>query len=820
MAALKTLTVELENLSCASCVGRAERALDAVEGVDAAPVNLATETARVTFAAPANTESLATALDSAGYPARRDTVVLDVQSMSCAACVGRVERMLKATPGVLDARVNLASERAFVTFLTGSVMPDALSAKITKAGFPTTPRTDSTSSGPRDKADEARELKRKALLAAALTLPVFVIEMGGHLYPPFHHWVMHNIGQGVSHWLQLILTTIVLFGPGRLFFAKGIPALLRGAPEMNALVALGASAAYLYSLVSVLTPGILPPGTVNVYFEAAAVIVTLILVGRWMEARAKGRTGEAIRALVNLAPDEATVEVEGRQITRPVAQVITGEVIVIRPGERVPLDAEIIEGESLVDESMITGEPVPVAKTKGCPITGGTVNGTGALKARVTAVGPDTMLSQIVRMVEDAQGARLPIQALVDKITAVFVPVVMAVAALTVAVWLLIGPDPALGLALVAGVSVLIIACPCAMGLATPTSIMVGTGRAAQLGVLFRRGDALQALQSVDVVAFDKTGTLTEGRPVLTTYEVDEGQDADALLAMIAGAEAQSEHPLAQAILFGATDRGITPATVSNVQSETGFGLFAEIDGKRLLIGSQQYMAREGIPLTELVDRADPMRAEGQTVFFAAYDGKLAGLIGVSDPVKPDTPKALAALRTLGKELAMITGDDPATAAAIADQLDLDRVVAGVVPGEKLQTIAEMQAQGLKVAFVGDGINDAPALAQADVGIAIGTGTDVAIEAADVVLSSGALSGVVNALQVSRRTMTNIRQNLFWAFGYNVALVPVAAGVLYPVWGVLLSPMLGAGAMAASSVLVLTNALRLRFIKPVLEDVS
>ncbi|WP_133485730.1 heavy metal translocating P-type ATPase [Aliiroseovarius marinus] len=820
MAALKTLTLELENLSCASCVGRAERALDAVEGVDTAPVNLATETARVSYAAPANTENLATALDRAGYPARRDTVVLDVQSMSCAACVGRVERMLRATPGVLDARVNLASERAFVTFLTGSVTPEALSAKITKAGFPTTPRADSSTTGPRDKADEARALKHKALLAAALTLPVFVIEMGGHLYPPFHHWVLHNIGQGVSHWLQLILTTIVLFGPGRLFFAKGIPALLRGAPEMNALVALGASAAYLYSLVSVLTPGILPAGTVNVYFEAAAVIVTLILVGRWMEARAKGRTGEAIRALVELAPDEATVEVEGRQITRPVAQVITGEVIVIRPGERVPLDAEVTEGESLVDESMITGEPVPVAKTPGSPVTGGTVNGTGALKARVTAVGPDTMLSQIVRMVEDAQGARLPIQALVDKITAVFVPIVLAIAVLTVAVWLLIGPDPALGLALVAGVSVLIIACPCAMGLATPTSIMVGTGRAAQLGVLFRRGDALQALQSVDVVAFDKTGTLTEGRPALTAFAVAEGQDADALLALIAGAEAQSEHPLAQAILSGAVVRGVTPAAVSNVQTETGFGLSADTEGKRLLIGSQHYMAREGVPLTDLVDRADPMRAEGQTVFFAAYDGQLVALIGVADPVKPDTPKALEALRALGKELLMITGDDPATAAAIADRLQIDRVVAGVIPGEKLQTIAAMQAEGQTVAFVGDGINDAPALAQADVGIAIGTGTDVAIEAADVVLSSGALSGVVNALQVSRRTMTNIRQNLFWAFGYNVALVPVAAGILYPAWGVLLSPMLGAGAMAASSVLVLTNALRLRFIKPALEETA
>ncbi|MCK0126611.1 heavy metal translocating P-type ATPase, partial [Gelidibacter sp. F2691] len=813
-------TIELQNLSCASCVGRAERALAGVEGVTDAPVNLATETARVSFAAPATAGDLAIALDRAGYPARRDTVVLDVQSMSCAACVGRVERMLKATPGVLEARVNLASERAFVTYLAGSTTAEALAAKITKAGFPSTLREDSATTGPRDKEGEARILRRKALIAAALTLPVFVIEMGGHLFPPFHHWVARTIGQAISHWFQMILTTIVLFGPGRLFFTKGIPALLRGAPEMNALVALGASAAYLYSLVSVLIPGVLPPGTANVYFEAAAVIVTLILVGRWMEARAKGRTGEAIRALVELAPDEATVEVEGRMITRPVAQVITGETIVIRPGERVPLDAEVLHGGSLVDESMITGEPVPVAKAQGDTVTAGTVNGTGALKARVTAVGPDTMLAQIVRMVEDAQGARLPIQALVDRITAVFVPVVIAVALLTVAVWLVFGPDPAMGLALVAGVSVLIIACPCAMGLATPTSIMVGTGRAAQLGVLFRRGDALQTLQSVDVVAFDKTGTLTEGRPTLTAFEVAEGQNEDALLAMISGAEAQSEHPLAQSILSGAAARGVVPATVDSIQTETGFGLSAEVQDHQLLIGSQAYMAREGVILSDLVTRADPLRADGQTVFFAALDGELAALIGVADPVKVDTPAALTALRAMGRELVMITGDDPATAAAIADRLDIDRVVAGVVPGEKMQTLSDIQARGSKVAFVGDGINDAPALAQADVGIAIGTGTDVAIEAADVVLSSGALSGVVNAFEISRRTMTNIRQNLFWAFGYNVALVPVAAGVLYPVWGVLLSPMLGAGAMAASSVLVLSNALRLRFIKPALKEVT
>lgn len=811
-----TLTLELENLSCASCVGRAERALSDVEGVKSAPVNLATETVRVAFNAPATPTALAKALDHAGYPARRETAVLEVGSMSCASCAGRVERELMAIAGVLEARVNLASEQAFVTLLAGATTPEALAATITKAGYPTQPRKSENGATSKDKAAEAAVLKRKALLAAALTLPVFILEMGGHLFPTFHHWISGTIGMTSSHWIQLVLTSLVLFGPGRVFFAKGIPALLRGAPEMNALVALGTSAAYIYSLISVLVPNLLPAGTANVYFEAAAVIVTLILIGRWMEARAKGQTGEAIRALVALAPNEALIEAGGKTVTRPVSQVLTEEVMVIRPGERIPLDAEVIEGDSRVDESMITGEPKPVAKSVGDHITGGTVNGTGALKAKVTAVGPDTFLAQIVRMVEDAQGARLPIQALVDKITAVFVPVVMIIAALTILVWLAIGPDPALGLALVAGVSVLIIACPCAMGLATPTSIMVGTGRAAQLGALFRRGDALQSLQSAQVVAFDKTGTLTQGRPELVNFQVADGWDEASVLAMVAGAEAQSEHPLAEAILRGAKDRDIQPASVTDLQTETGLGLRARAGSQHLLVGSQQFMARENVDLTALLDQAAPLRDLGQTVFFAALDGQLVALIGVSDPVKPDAALALSALRGMGKTVAMITGDDPATAAAIADQLEIDQVDAGVLPGGKVDAIEALQARYGKVAFVGDGINDAPALARADVGLAIGTGTDVAIEAADVVLSSGNVSGVVNALQISRKTMRNIRQNLFWAFGYNVLLIPVAAGVLYPVWGILLSPMLGAGAMAASSVLVLTNALRLRFVAPVI----
>ncbi|WP_424942230.1 heavy metal translocating P-type ATPase [Aliiroseovarius crassostreae] len=815
MAALKHLSLEIENLSCASCVGRAEKALAGVEGVSDATVNLATETARVAFSSPANTNALAKALDQAGYPARRATAVLDVEAMSCAACVGRVERMLAALPGVLEARVNLAAERAFVTYLPGAVTPDEMAAKPTKAGFPTRPRSEDA---PRKdtKEDDARRLARAALLAALLTLPVFVLEMGGHLFPAFHHWVAANIGVRVSQMIQLVLTTLVLFGPGRLFFTKGIPALLRGAPDMNALVALGTLAAYLYSVIATLTPGLLPAGTANVYFEAAAVIVVLILLGRVLEARAKGRTGEAIRALVALQPNEAVVETNGKPVTRPIAQVVTGEVLLVKPGGRIPLDGEVVDGTSHVDEAMITGEPDPVAKAPGDAVVGGTVNGAGVLRVRVTHTGPDTMLAQIIRMVEDAQGAKLPIQALVDKVTAVFVPVVMGIAALTVLTWLLIGPSPALGLALVAGVSVLIIACPCAMGLATPTSIMVGTGRAAQLGALFRRGDALQTLQDAKVVAFDKTGTLTAGRPELTEVLLTDGQNEADVLAKVAAVEAESEHPLAQSILRGVDTRGITPAKVTGFEAVIGMGARGEVDGQTVLVGSQTFMAREGVELTDLVDQADPLRAKGHGVFFAAIEGQMVALLGVSDPIKPDTKSALKALHAQGKQLAMITGDDPATAAAIADQLDIDIVVAGVLPGGKVDALKDLRATHGAVAFVGDGINDAPALAEADVGLAIGTGTDVAIEAADVVLASDSLSGVANAFELSRRTMANIRQNLIWAFGYNVILIPVAAGLLYPLWGVLLSPMLGAFAMAASSVMVLTNALRLRFVKPLI----
>lgn len=809
----KVLTLPVEGMNCASCVGRVERALKAVPGVAAASVNLAADRAEVQALGDVDLNALVEAAETLGYRVPLRSVTLAVEGMSCAGCVRGVEQALLSVPGVATANVNLATEKAVVT---GAADMDALIAAVARKGK--TARALTQDAPPLDqggqKEAEAKALKARVLVAGALTLPVFVLEMGAHLIPAWHHLIMSTIGLQASWLIQFALTTAVLAGPGRGFYRLGVPGLLRGAPDMNSLVAVGTAAAYLFSLVATFAPTLLPTGTVNVYYEAAAVIVTLILVGRWMEARAKGRTSEAIQRLVGLAPKTARVQRAGAFVELAVSEVGLGDILQVRPGDRLPVDGAVLDGASYVDESMITGEPVPVPKGLGDTVVGGSVNQTGSFTFQATAVGRDTMLAQIIRMVEDAQGGKLPIQALVDKVTMVFVPAVLTLAAVTFGVWMLFGPEPAVTLGLVNAVAVLIIACPCAMGLATPTSIMVGTGRGAELGVLFRKGEALQALSDVRVVALDKTGTLTEGAPRLTHLAGTPGFDRAQVLAQIAAVEARSEHPIARAIVSAAEGEGLDLAEAAGFESLTGLGARAEVDGVLVEIGADRYLTQLGYDLSAFAEAADQYASEGQTPIYAAIGGRMAASLAVSDPIKETTPAAIAALQARGLRVAMITGDNRRTAEAVARRLGIDEVIAEVLPGGKVDAIHDLRSRHGALAFVGDGINDAPALAEADVGIAIGTGTDIAIEAADVVLMSGALSSVPKSIALSVATLRNIRQNLFWAFAYNTALIPVAAGALYPAFGVLLSPIFAAGAMALSSIFVLANALRLRVWQP------
>ncbi len=805
----------IEGMSCASCVGRAQKAIIAVPGVNEAAVNLATETAEVSYTAPAEAKQIAEAIRLAGYETPSDDVTLQVEGMTCASCVGRVEKALLASPGVVGVSVNLATETARVEYGSGLISIEELIAKIRDTGYDAR-ATESDNSKKRDEKrdEEIVHLRNDTLIAAVLTLPVFLLAMGEHLLPTFRSLIEGTVGLQVSWMFQFVLTTFIMAGPGRRFLIKGFPALYRRAPDMNSLVALGTSAAWSYSVVATFIPSLLPVASRGVYFEAAAVIVTLILFGRWLEARAKGRTGAAIRHLVNLRPTTARVLRDGETLELPVDEIKLGDLIILRPGEKIAVDGEVTEGSSYVDQSMITGEPIPVEKSVGAEVVGGTINKTGTFTFRATRVGTDTVLAQIIRMVEEAQGAKLPIQALVDEVTLWFVPAVMGVAALTVLVWLFFGPSPTITYALVAGVAVLIIACPCAMGLATPTSIMVGTGRAAEMGVLFRKGDALQTLHEAGIVALDKTGTLTEGAPRLTDLYVADDFDEARVLTLIAAAETNSEHPIATAIVESSIERGLQLPKATSFEAVPGYGIHATVEGHEIAAGADRFMDRLGIYLGDLETKSAELGENGKTPFFIAIDGHVAAVLAVSDAIRSTTPAAIKALHDLGLKVAMITGDNERTANAVAKQLGIDEVVAEVLPEGKVAALESLKAMGGKVAYVGDGINDAPALASADVGIAIGTGTDVAIESADVVLMSGDLMTVPNALALSKSVMRNIRQNLFWAFGYNTLLIPLAAGALYPIYGLLLSPMIAAGAMALSSVFVLSNALRLRAFKP------
>jgi len=657
---------------------------------------------------------------------------------------------------------------------------------------------------------ELTDMRRRFWVSLALTAPLLAVAMGSMIPgSPLGALLPHQ----ARRWLELALASPVVLWGGWPFLVRGWESVRRRSLNMFTLIALGVSVAYLYSLVAVLFPHLVPGQAheVALYFEAAAVIVTLVLVGQVLELRARGRTGAAIRALLGLAPKLARrIDPAGGDEDVPLDQVKVGDRLRVRPGEKVPVDGVVDEGGSAVDESMISGEPIPVEKRPGDPVIGGTVNGMGALVMRAERVGQATLLAQIVRLVGEAQRSRAPIQRLADRVAAVFVPVVVAVAVATFAAWALVGPPPRLAHALVNAVAVLIIACPCALGLATPMSIMVAMGKAAGLGILFKNAEAIETLRQVDTLVLDKTGTLTEGKPRLVAVVPAPGFGEDELLRLAAALERASEHPLAAAIVAGAAERGIAPAGAGSFEALAGRGVAGTVEGRPVLLGTRRLLEERGLDVGELGARADELRAAGQTVTFVAAGGRAAGLLGVADPVKASTPEALRELRAEGLRIVMLTGDSAVTARAVAGPLGIDEVIAEVLPTDKAAAIEKLQAQGRFVAMAGDGINDAPALARAQVGIAMGTGTDVAMASADLTLVKGDLRGITRARRLSRATLANIRQNLFFAFVYNSLGVPIAAGVLYPVLGLLLSPVMAAAAMSTSSVSVIANALRLR----------
>ncbi len=809
------ISLSVEGMSCASCASSVEEALTGVDGVEDVSVNFATERASVVLGSDQPPIRVLTqAVDESGYAVRTAETTLTVQGMSCASCVSTVESALEALDGVVKASVNLATDRATIRYVPGTVEPADFTTAIREAGYEVVEAegdTDRSDVERQAREEEKQSMKRRFFWALAFALPVFVLEMGFMHVPTIEAWIQNLVSTQTLYYVLFGLTSVVMFGPGLYFYRHGWPALKNGSPDMNTLVMIGTSAAYGYSVVATFLPDVLPAGTVHVYYEAAATIVTLILAGNYMEALAKGRAGDAIRNLLNLQATTARVLRDGEPVEVDVRDVVPGDVIQVRPGEKVPVDGEVIDGESHVDESMVTGEPEPVRKGEGDEVVGGTINETGSFTFRATRVGEETVLSQIVEMVEEAQGSAPPIQSLADRVVGVFVPLVLAIAAITFGVWMVVGPEPTLTFALVSAVSVLIIACPCAMGIATPISVMVGTGRAAELGIYVREGEALQALQTADLVAFDKTGTLTKGRPEVTDV-LPRGEFGEPdVLRWAAAVERQSEHPIGQAIVTRAENAGIDVPEATGFEAVPGHGVTATVEGRTVAVGAARLMERLGVSIgADDQGVADQLADAAKTPLYVAVDGTLAAVVAVADPIKDSTPAALDALHDLGIEVAMITGDDERTAQAIARELGIDRVQAEVLPNDKAAAVRSFQKNGRTVAFVGDGINDAPALATADVGIAIGTGTDVAIESGDIVLMAGDLRGVPNAVHLSKSTLRNIKQNLFWAFAYNVLLIPVAAGVLYPAFGLLLSPALAALAMVFSDLFVVGNALRLR----------
>ena len=811
------LKIPVTGMTCASCVGRVEKAIAGVSGVSEAPVNLATASASVVFdGARTGAADIVAAIRAAGYGVETERLEAEVEGIFCASCVQKIEGNLLELPGVLSASVNLATAKITVEAVTDTVALDDIAEAAARAGdyrvIPVAAEATARTGGADREERETASLRRDLIVASFLTALVFVGSM-----PMLFPFVEH-IPLRARHLTLFLLATPVMFWAGARFFRGFWAATKHRTADMNTLVAVGTSAAYVYSAVATFAPALLSesPGDIHVYFDTSAMIITLILLGRFLELRARGRASQAIRRLADLAPRTATVVREGSEVEVPVEEVAPGDTVRVRPGEKIPVDGEILTGASAIDESMITGESLPVDKGPGDEVVGATIVRTGSFEFRATRTGKETVLAHIIKMVEDAQGSKAPIQRLADKVASVFVPTVIGLALVTFVLWLLLGPEPVFTGALLRLVAVLIIACPCAMGLATPTAIMVGTGRGAEMGIFIKGGETLETAHKLSAIVLDKTGTLTRGEMSCTDVVPVDGVTAEDLVRAAAAVERNSEHPVAQAIVAKARELALELPDASDFEAIPGRGVTAVLDGASVLVGTEALLRERGAADTDgdgleaAIARAGALAEKGRTPLLVAAGGRVLGALAVADTLRPEAAGAVARLREMGIEVVMLTGDREVIARAIGRSVGVDRVVAEVLPAGKAAEIEKLQKQGAFVGMVGDGINDAPALAAADVGIAIGTGTDVAIEASDITLMRADLMGVVQAIELSRRTIRTIRQNLFWAFFYNTVGIPVAAGALYPAFGILLRPVFAAVAMAFSSVSVVTNSLRLR----------
>ena len=808
------IDLPVTGMSCASCAAHIQESLAGLKGVNSASVNFAAEKATVFYdKSLVSVDDFIHAIKDQGYDVSISKIALPVKGMTCASCVATVQEALGSLPGVVSASVNLATEKATVDYFPSQIGLRDFRKVINAAGYgliEAEKGEDIVEKERREREAAYLSLKRKVVTGAVLTVPIFILMQWNT--PGLSKLL--ELQQQTIFFLQLLLATPVQFWIGLHFYTGAIAAARHRTTNMNTLIAIGTSAAYLYSVVATFFPSVfeIKGYTAHVYFDTSATIIVLILLGRLFEARAKGQTSEAIKKLIGLQAKTARVIRDLKEMDVPVEEVEIDDTLVVRPGEKIPVDGVIVDGYSSVDESMVTGESMPVEKDAGAAVIGATINKTGSFKFRATKVGRDTMLSHIIELVQSAQGSKPPIARMADIIASYFVPAVIGIASLTFLIWYFFGPAPAFTYAILNFIAVLIIACPCALGLATPTSIMVGTGKGAENGILIRSGEALELSHKINTIVFDKTGTLTKGMPEVTDI-VASGLPEKEVLFYAASAEKGSEHPLGESIIKKAKETGIEIASAEQFSAVPGHGIKAIVNGKKVMLGNEKLMQDEGVSLEDLKQKAVALSEQGKTPMFVSVDRKMAGIIAVADTLKEDSVNAVKALHNLGIEVVMITGDNKRTGEAIARLAGIDSVRAEVLPGEKADEVKKLQAAGKIVAMVGDGINDAPALAQADIGIAIGTGTDVAMEAADITLIGEKLKGVVTAIALSKATMRNIKQNLFWAFAYNVVLIPVAAGVLFPFFGILLNPMLAAAAMGFSSVTVVTNALRLRRFK-------